>query len=352
MRVIIDPRSDFLYSSFYINGLTDLFGERNIVFSARPFRELPVSRKFGYPNLNFVIRRAGEKDRNFTVQVNDTWKLNHDLYTWCDVYGHVNANFRETPKEQYPKLVSLAPSFGIRCWSATKTITCSVLNFFNTQDIDYLFNTSLLRAVRKHFGVYKRLLQRCELSDYHSTISSAEDYVFHLSTLWYSDQWNRNDEGMNRARANFIRACKSVPALNFEGGFVADKRSSTQEFRDCLYDDHPAGIPLNAWIIKTLKSAVVFNTPAFWNCHGWKLGEYLAMGKAILSTTLLNDLPAPLIHGKHIHFVENDQQKMKEALVYILEHKEYRKKLEQGASEWWEQYGTPVRSLELLGIRN
>ena len=40
---------------------------------------------------------------------------------------------------------------------------------------------------------------------------------------------------------------------------------------------------MNEWISKTKQSAIVFNTPAFWSCHGWKLGEYLAMGKCIIS---------------------------------------------------------------------
>ena len=94
----------------------------------------------------------------------------------------------------------------------------------------------------------------------------------------------------------------------------------------------------------------MFNTPAFWDCHGWKLGEYLALGKCIVSTKLSNDLPYPLEHGVNIHLVENTEEAMREAIEYIISHPDYRHKLERGAREYWEKWGTPAASLNLLGI--
>ena len=76
-------------------------------------------------------------------------------------------------------------------------------------------------------------------------------------------------------------------------------RSSDDIFKDCL----TKGVCMTEWMHKTKMSEVVFNTPAFWECHGWKLGEYLALGKAIISTPLSNDLPYPLEHGKNIYMI-------------------------------------------------
>ena len=117
-------------------------------------------------------------------------------------------------------------------------------------------------------------------------------------------------------------------------------------FSDCLSQ----GLSAKEWVSKTKESAIAFNTPAFWNCHGWKLGEYLAMGKAIVSTALSNNLPAPLEHGKNIHFVECTKEAMKETIDYLIRHPEYRKRLEEGASQYWRTYGTPEASLKLLGV--
>ena len=46
---------------------------------------------------------------------------------------------------------------------------------------------------------------------------------------------------------------------------------------------------------RTARSAVVFNCPAVHGCLGWKLGEYLTLRKAIISTDLGRRLPAPLV---------------------------------------------------------
>ena len=74
------------------------------------------------------------------------------------------------------------------------------------------------------------------------------------------------------------------------------------------------------------------------------------MGKCIISTELSNDLPYPLEHGVNIHFVENSEIAIKEAVEYIMSHPEYQRKLEQGTREYWEKYGSPEASIKLLGI--
>jgi glycosyltransferase involved in cell wall biosynthesis len=88
----------------------------------------------------------------------------------------------------------------------------------------------------------------------------------------------------------------------------------------------------------------------FWDCHGWKLGEYLALGKAIISTPISNDLPLSLVHGENIHIVENNFEEIRKAIILIIKDDEYRHKLEKGAHLYWEKYGTPSKSLELLGL--
>lgn len=191
------------------------------------------------------------------------------------------------------------------------------------------------------------MLQRPQLKEY--TPQQAHDnYIFHLSTLWQSDEWNRNNEGVNLRRAYFIRACRTLePEVTFEGGLAASPSNpSAPLFSDCLAER----IPSHVCLAKTKESTLVFNTPAYWDCHGWKLGEYMALGKAILSTPLSNDLPAPLIHGQHIHITGATQEEMSDAMKYILSNEEYRHQLETNIHDYWQQYGTPDASLKLLEI--
>jgi len=337
IKIFIDPFVNIYYSGFYILGLYEKFGKKNVFFCSTPFETL----KSRGANFDFIIEKEG-KQTKYTINTNDFFDIEKESYEWCDVYGNVNANFEKTPMEFHSKLVSLVPSFGIRLWNLEETIFYAGLNAFKAKG-----NTNL----RKFFGKYKRQwLIRLPYSMYFPVydLKQSNFYIFHLSTLWYNDEWNRNDEGVNKIRANFINACKSIDNVQFEGGLATSDISKVNPYFIPLI--FQGTISIKEYIEKIKKSVLVFNTPAFWSCHGWKLGEYLALGKAIISTPLSNDLPAPLVHGENIHIVDNDIEEFKKAILLIASDKNYRRKLEKGAREYWEKYGTPIKSLELLGI--
>ena len=328
-KVIIGTDCDIVYSSFYVQGLYQWFGKKNVEFGRIEGKHCQTG------NLSFVVRQGGEQ-RKYALSFTDSYKVNEPLYDWCDVYGSVNANFSKTPKQFHDKLIALCPSFGVRLWPVPRALSFALIDQAGT-----------MAPIKKRVGKAWRMTRR-PLYDAYVPSASSDHYVFFLSTLWYNDEWNKNDEGVNARRANFIRACKELEGVDFEGGLVSQgkERSSEDLFVDCLCN----GIPMSEWMEKTKRSTLVFNTPAFWDCHGWKLGEYLALGKCIVSTELSNDLPAPLEHGKNIHFVENSPEAMKEAVKYIVDHPDYRASLEKGARDYWEKYGTPKASLKLLGL--
>ncbi len=354
-KIFIDARTNIPYGSFYIEGLIKLFGKKNVRFVSKPFANLPA---LGW-NIRFILK-DGEKEKKVFIHTNDTYKIELEQYNWCDVYGNVNANFKYYPKDKYPKQISLVPSFGIRNFNLFETIYFSVFNFFNTiNDIrewnvynkySKQYEQNQFKNIKRHFlNYFKNYLYRCPLKSYDNKIISKNNYVFFLSTLWYSDKYNNNDEGVNRRRANFIEAVKELPYIKFEGGLVTDNSSSK------LFEQSKTNtkLKLPIWLEKTKESEFVFNTPAFWDCHGWKLGEYLAMGKAIISTPLSNDLPKPLIHGEHIHIIKNSSKEtIREAVIYLTEHPEYRRKLEINAKIYWDSYGTPEKAFSLLGLGN
>lgn len=336
-KVIIDPLVNVYYAGFYIKGLLDKFGKKNVIFKSVPFENI----KNRGDNFNFIISCNGT-DKKYSIHIDDPYDIKIDAYDWCDVYGNVNANFEKTPIEYHAKLISLVPSFGIRVWNFPQTLYYC---FTNLGKINSKVN------IRKFIGKYRRQFElRLPLDSYQAYKQQEVNinYIFHLSTLWHSDEWSKNDEGVNRTRANFIRVCKSIGNVNFEGGLSFKKGSSFTLFNDVIYK---GTMSLSEYLLKTKQSLFVFNTAAFWSCHGWKLGEFLALGKAIISTPLSNDLPEPLVHGENIHFIANDsEEEIRKAVVYIINNAEYRMHLESGAQDYWNNYGTPLKSLELLGL--
>ena len=335
MIVLIDTAGDVLYKSFYLLGLTELFGQENIRFSAKPFEAIPYTLR-NEKVMNFVVRE-GLSEKKYTIACDDQYAVIPELYDWCDVYGSVNAHRSLTDEQYRAKLVSLCPSFAVR-YAPTAILAMHAMRCLPPQPARW----------KKHLGKYRRLLQRNDYRQYVPGAEVRDGYLFTCSTLWYNDEWNKNDENVNLDRATFIRACRSIEGLTLEGGLVSQGagRSSEELFRDCLC----APYSVARWTELTRQSVCVFNTPAFWMCHGWKLGEYMALGKAIISTPLYNDLPEPLVHGTHYHLIDRSVEGLRETVRYIMQHPDYRKHLEHNIADYWQRYGTPTASLALLGI--
>ena len=52
----------------------------------------------------------------------------------------------------------------------------------------------------------------------------------------------------------------------------------------------------------------------------------------------------------NVLFAEETEESLYEAITFLLDNPDYRNHLEKGASEYWQNYGTPEASLKLLGI--
>ena len=335
MKIIIDPEDDIQYMSFYIKGLYDLFGKDSVSFVFHAFDELPIEER--HTRTMRMIIKNNTAEKHYVIDTNDSYKVNEALYNWSDVYGSVNANFSKTPDNLQKKLVSLCPSFAVEYTTPWNAWLQAIHGVAKTH-----------RNKRKYLGCWKRMLLRPRLEDYFYSEPN-ERYVFHLSTLWQSDEWNRNDQGVNLRRAYFIRACKELNSiLSFEGGLVSSRTDGgAKPFADCLCRRYSSAECLKS----TKLSSIVFNTPAYWDCHGWKLGEYMALGKAILTTPLSNDLPSPLINGVHVHVVEDCSiEVLKESVSYMINNVNYRKSLECAILDYWHKYGTPEASFKMLGV--
>jgi glycosyltransferase involved in cell wall biosynthesis len=194
---------------------------------------------------------------------------------------------------------------------------------------------------KEYLANYRRQYKyRLPESSYYPTPSNQSGYIFHSSSLW------KNDPVTNSNRALFIDVCRSLPEVTFEGGFgpllpghpVSGFEDKIQERR----------YTLGEWMEKTRHSSLVFNTPAVYSCHGWKLPEYLALGKAIISTALSRELPAPLIHGQHIHYVAADCREIKNAIERIVNDHEYRIYLERNARGYYDKYLSPENSIKSI----
>jgi len=334
-KVIINPIIDISYASYFIIGLQSVFGKRNVSFANKSQLNLfCIQEKI--LNISFVVIDTSLSEI-LKVSIdhgdfNDI--LDNSTYEWADIYGKVNTNWGITPKAKFPKLVCIATNFGIRGFTFFESVLFSIQNYFIVRPKEF----------KRFFAKYYKQNNKLWIEEYPFS-NPVKGYVFSTNTLWYSDEENKLNETTNKIRADFMDICLSMPEISFEGGFIPSQLGN-ENYKHL----HLKKILSQSEYTDKLKSSIfAFNTPAVWNCHGWKLGEYLCMGKAIISTPLSNDLPAPLIHGESIHIV-NNQQELIEAIRIINENEPYRMKLGKNARIYYEKYVSPEAAIRLLGI--
>ncbi|MFW5804871.1 MAG: glycosyltransferase [bacterium] len=330
-KIIIDPTTNILFSSFYIKGLYDLFGKRNVHFaySMEFFKELKRKNvSFSFDQYLAFVIIEDKKIFRVIIDYRDSSNIEERAYNWCNIYAKINLNIELTNPIFLSKIINIPPGFAINLWGFWKTM------FFCFRNI--IFSGLILPTTFKtHLSYYYYQFKRPNIEELHFKSKSKKDYVFFNSTLW------RNKSTLlttNVWRKKFVEECLSNENIKFEGGFYA--KQTHPDYENYKNFSFPKKIKSNEYFSKTKKSALVFNTPAVMDCHGWKLGEFMAMGKAIISTPLKNKIPFGLVHGENVHFIES-KSKIKPAINKIISDDEYKKKLEEGAFKYFHNYATP-----------
>lgn len=331
-KVYIDPASNIIYSSYYIKGLYELFGRKNVNFSTNYFGGLNKRNDaYSYDAYMALVMIYDGITSKVIIDFGDDYPIRENAYQWCDIYAKINYDPKRTASHFKEKIHSIPPSFGIKIWNSFEALSFSISNLIK---LKFQLQLPLLSYFRSYLSQFKQLtLENFTVKN--STPHQEDNFVFFVSSLWPHANCIT---GTNVYRKSFIESCLKNQ-VSFEGGFwVTDiNHPQFQEFKELTFTKR---FPLAEYVQKIQKSALVFNTPAVHNCHGWKLGQFLAMNKAIISTPFQNNLPVDLTHGENIHFVNNEAE-LNIAVNKIIHDTDYRKKLEEGATEYYLRYATP-----------
>lgn len=325
-QILIDPTSRIFYASYYLQGLSEVFGNEKIKFAkAALFKELNrKSEAFAFEHyFAFIAVYEDGHQRRIVVDFCDVTDINASAYKWCDLYAKVNL---DPSAERDLKLISIAPGFGIRVWNPARTLYFALTNLIKC-------GFGAIVSPKCFFHDYYLQMRRPQISDYRKKTvrRRAKPYVFMIATLWD----HTLADSANNDRRQFIEAVQEC-GCDFEGGFLSGKASDGPFGKYIFTRAYSA----EDYLQKTLESHFVFNTPAVHGCHGWKLAEFLCMGKAIISKPLTNALPAALDHGSHLHIVR-DESGLRPAIENLIADDSYRNKLEAGARDYYNRYAKP-----------
>lgn len=303
---------DVFYDSFYLKGIKEVY--KSYKFNVNKFP------KFKQDTFAAILIEKGF-EKKIIIDSNDGTKYNLEALEWCDVYGKVNYNSKDIPSEFKHKIIPIGPSFGIKIWNLFETL---FLAAFNT--IRFYKSINNKRTfVANYWRQYNRLRLKC-----YESKKSKHNYVFFTSSIW------KNESKTNELRAAFIKACASNDKIQFEGGFAPRNDGNNLGFDAIVI---PERYQFKNYLEKLKQSSFVFNTPAVLLCHGWKLAEYLALGKAIISTEHSNKLPVELEDYKHVLYANKDN--LDEKINLILDNKLMKQELEINSKDYFNKILSP-----------
>ena len=331
----VDPRCKHVYASMYLWGLEQVYGKREVRFSMRPFRELTQTDQEN--DFDHYMAFVDDKNIRYVIDYRDKSDIHQAAIDWCDIYGKVN--YRKSvidllAVKRKDKIHPVGPNFGINQWSSVGLYSTFLVNRAKIG-----WQSGWPVGLRVFLGSYNWTRRRRRIQEYQA-VQSDPGYIFHASRFYRRQS---HGEETNDARARFVRVARAAPNVNFEGGLV-DSGQVAAGYEDvCLME----GFTTSSYLEKTALSAVVFNTPAAWGCHGWKLGEYMALGKAILSAPFVNDLPPGIEHGKNIHIIEQLDE-LEDAVKLLLRDHTYRRRLEVSARAYFEEFLEPAHLMRRI----
>lgn len=319
-KIYVYGLCDVFYDGYYIQGIKELY--KNFEFNVSKFP------KFSDQTFAFIIE-SDNYSKKIIIDSKDSNQINLTELEWSDVYGKVNYNLDSLLDKGHEKIVAIGPSFGVKIWGLFETLYYLTFNFIR-------FRHPALNK-REFAANYWRQYKRSRLKDY-NLIQSSINEVFFLNSIW------KKESETNKNRALFIETCKNNKDINFEGGFAARHNGDNLGFDDLVYSEI---IPLKMYIKKIKNSAFVFNTPAVLSCHGWKLAEFLALGKAIISTSHYNELPEVLLNEKHLMYVKS-QSEINIVIKKLITDISFKRKLELESRKYFDTYLTPIKVITKL----
>jgi hypothetical protein len=315
------------YYLYFIKGLAEL----NVQLRYAPLIDQSLEDRlaqggFAKDYLILSVQKAG-KERMIVIGADDKTDISADLYDLADLYGKTNTSVELMNSHG---IVPLGPTFGVRYADG------------------HILRMAAADVIRGDYDKWKLVLKRNPLESYYELRenSGEVDRIFYLNYPW------KKHSGLTNFRLSIIQLLKKLEAkgdITFEGGFSKRRFGYHEGLKDLsankLYSH-------KKYLQALVKSKVAINTPAVHSCLGWKLGEFLALGRCTLSFPISNVMPFEFKQGVHYHQVD-ELDGLEAELAYLTSNRTYVEGIQRNAKAYFDTYVRPVsvmgRLLDQLG---
>lgn len=300
-------------------------------------------------NKNTPDRWENYKFFNIKVIVNDEITVCYDTHDWnwideeilreADFYfkRSYDANYVSHLREQ-DKVFPLGLNY---------QVSSSERDSFRIARAILYSGKDRIKAAAKGLRIDRLMGNRGETEQL-KNLASYPDFTLEPKILFMARAWNpnlvpdtnqkENIEALNQTRAGCVRALRKEFGNRFFGG-LAHENYATEHFKDCLLPDgNLSGKRKYVEILKQFPICVT--TAGLNNSNGWKLGEYVAFAKAIVTEPLFFQVPGDFAKEKHyLEFTTPDR--LVDAAQRLFEDKNLRFEMMMNNYRYYQSYIKP-----------
>jgi hypothetical protein len=173
-------------------------------------------------------------------------------------------------------------------------------------------------------------------------VASAEQKVLFITRLWdpasaKTNHHREQREALNSTRVQLIRQLKAALGHAFIGGVVTDDFSKGY----CADALLPAALTKRSHYIEVLKGcSICISTTGLHGSIPWKMGEYVAASKAILTEPLQYEVPGVFEANKN-YITYDSIDTLMEAIGFLRAHPERVLNMMEANQEYYKRYLRP-----------
>lgn len=300
-------------------------------------------------NKNQPERWTDYKFFNIKVVIDGKIRVCYDLHDWNwideEILRESDFYFKRSYDERF--VSQLAEKDKVFPLGLNYQVSNSERDFFRLQRTALYGTAGKIKNVLKSLRIDKFLGDR-EENEQVKNLESPPDFKLAPKILFMARAWDPNRieskkqkeivETNNDTRAECVRALRKEFGERFFGGLAHDDYSE-KHFKDALLTDgNLSGKRKYLEILKNFPICVA--TTGLNNSIGWKLGEYVALSKAIITEPLHFEVPGAFIKEKNYLEFTSPEELVKSA-TRLFEDKDLRLAMMTNNYRYYQGYVKP-----------
>lgn len=256
---------------------------------------------------NEILLNKDESDRlvnykffNTKVILNEKTRLCYDTHDWNwideEILRGSDFYFKRSYDENY--ISSLAEGNKVFPLGLNYPVSSSERDFFKLHRARFYRGKTKLKSIIKSLKIAEAIGKTGETEQINN-LEAYPDFDSEPKIIFMAKAWDTNCiesktqkesiEVINETRANCVRVLRQEFGGSFFGGLAYDDYSA-KHFKDCLLPE--IGLSNKRKYLEILKEfPLCVATTGLNNSNGWKLAEYVALSKAIITEPLFFQVP-------------------------------------------------------------